>query len=127
MPNQVRKESFMSDTNTGPMQTVRMNTMNKMGMGGFNINDVDTDLEETGTVLSFSSEDLDLSGDFKGLSLYLKYKKVASFIFITMEVPSSSTLAKYVSLLVYSVIIIAVLSYIISTVVSERYADSDRT
>ena len=47
-----------------------------------------------------------------------QFKKVCAVVFITLEVPSSSNLAKGVSIVINFVIILAVLSYILST---EKY------
>ena len=44
-----------------------------------------------------------------------KIKKVCAFIFIVLEVPYSSGIAKIVSLIINLVIILSVISYILST------------
>lgn len=49
-----------------------------------------------------------------------KIKKVCAIVFIVLEVPSSSGIAKFVSLIINVVIILSVVSYILSTEMSLR-------
>jgi hypothetical protein len=54
-----------------------------------------------------------------------KIKKVCAIVFIVLEVPYSSGIAKVVSLIINVVIILSVVSYILSTEMSLRWQNHE--
>jgi len=83
-------------------------------------NDADYDAIDVLTDDTFSPTELNVALEFNGLSFFESVRKVCAILFITLEIPSSSFLAKLIALTVNLVVITAVVSYVASTEVTLR-------